>query len=73
MAKGGAYLAPYCKLDQKLPAEVKDALPSDKTGDPDGNFRVDVNEAPSRSPTDTRPGGAAPDPPFPPAQGWTAP
>ena len=26
MAKGGAYLAPYGKFDQKLPAQVKDAV-----------------------------------------------
>jgi basic membrane protein A and related proteins len=45
MGKGGSYLAPYGKFDQKLPAEVKDMVTKRQQEILDGNFRVDVNEA----------------------------
>jgi len=45
MGKGGAYLAPYGKFDQKLPAQVKDTIAKRQQEILDGNFRVDVNEA----------------------------
>jgi basic membrane protein A and related proteins len=45
MGKGGSYLAPYGKWEQKLPAEVKDMVAKRQQEILDGNFRVDVNEA----------------------------
>jgi len=45
MGKGGSYLAPLGKFDQKLPAEVKDMVTKRQQEILDGNFRVDVNEA----------------------------
>jgi basic membrane protein A len=45
MGKGGSYLAPYGKFEQKLPAEVKDMVTKRQQEILDGNFRVDVNEA----------------------------
>jgi basic membrane protein A and related proteins len=45
MGKGGSYLAPYGKFEQKLPAEVKDMVKKRQQEILDGNFRVDVNEA----------------------------
>ena len=45
MGKGGAYVAPYGKFDQKLPAQVKDTIAKRQQEILDGNFRVDVNEA----------------------------
>jgi basic membrane protein A len=44
MGKGGSYLAPYGKFEQKLPAEVKDMVAKRQQEILDGNFRVDVNE-----------------------------
>ena len=45
MGKGGSYLAPYGKFDQKLPADVRDMVKKRQQEILDGNFRVDVNEA----------------------------
>jgi basic membrane protein A len=45
MGKGGSYLAPYGKFEQKLPAEVKDMVAKRQQEILDGTFRVDVNEA----------------------------
>ena len=49
MAKGGSYLAPYHKFDEKLPPEVK-AMVAERTQEIlDGTFRVDVSEATPRN------------------------
>ena len=45
MGKGGSYLAPFGKFEQKLPAEVKDMVTKRQQEILDGTFRVDVNEA----------------------------
>jgi basic membrane protein A len=45
MAKGGSYLAPYHKFDDKLPLEVKEMVQRKKDEILEGNFRVDVDEA----------------------------
>ena len=45
MGKGGSYLAPMGKFEQKLPAEVKDMVTKRQQEILDGTFRVDVNEA----------------------------
>jgi basic membrane lipoprotein Med (substrate-binding protein (PBP1-ABC) superfamily) len=44
MAKGGSYLAPYHKFEDKLPADVKDMVEKKKQEIIEGNFRVDVDE-----------------------------
>jgi len=44
MGKGGSYLAPLGKFEQKLPAEVMDMVKKRQQEILDGNFRVDVNE-----------------------------
>jgi basic membrane lipoprotein Med (substrate-binding protein (PBP1-ABC) superfamily) len=44
MAKGGSYLAPYHKFEDKLPADVKDMVEKRKQEIIEGNFRVDVDE-----------------------------
>ncbi len=45
MGKGGSYLAPYGKWEEKLPAEVREIVTKRQQEILDGNFRVDVNEA----------------------------
>src|SRR5215475_6927796 len=45
MAKGGSYLAPYGKFEDKLPIEVKEMVQRKKDEILEGNFRVDVDEA----------------------------
>jgi basic membrane protein A and related proteins len=45
MGKGGSYLAPYGKFEQKLPKEVRDMVAKRQQEILDGTFRVDVNEA----------------------------
>jgi basic membrane protein A and related proteins len=45
MTKGGAYLAPYYKFEQKLPAEVKDMIAKRTQEILDGTFRVEVDES----------------------------
>jgi basic membrane protein A and related proteins len=44
MSKGGSYLAPYGKWDQKLPADIKDMVAKRRQEILDGTFRVDVDE-----------------------------
>jgi basic membrane lipoprotein Med (substrate-binding protein (PBP1-ABC) superfamily) len=45
MSKGGSYLAPYHKWDQKLPAEVKQMVEKRKKEILDGTFRVEIDES----------------------------
>jgi len=45
MGKGGSYLAPYHKWEQKLSAEVKDMVAKRTQEILDGTFRVDVDES----------------------------
>jgi basic membrane protein A len=45
MSKGGSYLAPYHKFEQKLPAEVKALIEKRKQEILDGTFRVDIDES----------------------------
>ncbi len=49
MAKGGSYLAPYHKFDDKLPAEVKELVAKRQGEIMDGTFRVDVSESAPKS------------------------
>ena len=49
MAKGGSYLAPYHKFEDKLPAEVKDMVAKRKAEIMEGTFRVDVSESAPKS------------------------
>jgi basic membrane lipoprotein Med (substrate-binding protein (PBP1-ABC) superfamily) len=49
MAKGGSYLAPYHKFDDKLPADVKDMVAKRKGEIIEGTFRVDVSESAPKS------------------------
>ena len=49
MTKGGSYLAPYHKWEDKLPAEVKKMV-ADRTKEiMDGTFRVDIDESAPKS------------------------
>ena len=45
MGKGGSYLAPYHKWDNKLPADVKSMVEKRKQEILDGTHRVDVDES----------------------------
>jgi len=45
MAKGGSYLAPYHKFEDKLSVEIKEIVQRKKDEIMEGNFRVDVDEA----------------------------
>ncbi len=49
MAKGGSYLAPYHKFDDKLPADVKDMVAKRKGEIIEGTFRVNVSESAPKS------------------------
>jgi basic membrane protein A len=49
MAKGGSYLAPYHKFEDRLPAEVKDVVAKRKAEIMEGTFRVDVVEGAPKS------------------------
>ncbi len=49
MGKGGSYLAPYHKWDDKLPAEVKSMVEKRKNEILDGTFRVDIDESTPKS------------------------
>ena len=45
MAKGGSYLAPYHKWEDKLPADVKELVAKRKQEILDGTYRVEVDES----------------------------
>jgi basic membrane lipoprotein Med (substrate-binding protein (PBP1-ABC) superfamily) len=45
MSKGGSYLAPYHKFEQKLPADVKEMVAKRQREILDGTFRVDIDES----------------------------
>lgn len=45
MSKGGSYLAPYHKWEQKLPPEVKQTVEKRKQEILDGTFRVEIDES----------------------------
>ncbi len=45
MSKGGSYLAPYHKWEQKLPADVKQMVEKRKKEILDGTFRVEIDES----------------------------
>jgi len=45
MSKGGSYLAPYHKWEEKLPAEVKEMVAKRQREILDGTFRVDIDES----------------------------
>jgi basic membrane lipoprotein Med (substrate-binding protein (PBP1-ABC) superfamily) len=49
MAKGGSYLAPYHKFEDKLPADVKDMVAKRQGEIIEGTFRVDVSESAPKS------------------------
>ena len=49
MTKGGSYLAPYHKWEDKLPADVKKMVADRRTEIMDGNFRVDIDEGTPKS------------------------
>ena len=49
MAKGGSYLAPYHGWEERLPAEVKEAVAAKTEEIIAGTFRVDVDEGTPKS------------------------
>ena len=49
MGKGGSYLAPYGKFEEKLPGDVKAAVEAKKKEILDGTFRVPVDESTPKS------------------------
>ncbi len=45
MGKGGSHLAPFYNLEDKVPAELKEAIRQKEQDILDGTFRVDIDEA----------------------------